>query len=120
MITRLLADGQSQVCPSAAPHPSHSTLPLCSSVHLLHAHAHDQLQRAARECGRCDIAEFPTVKQGSIRVLCAPLLGGEACDDVEARMRFEALSLVTAMLRVNPRERISAKDALAHAFVSGA
>lgn len=81
----------------------------------------EQIQQAARESGRFDIVEFPAmVRRGSFEGLCAPLLGGPAVDSGEANMRRNALSLVQGMLCVDPRHRMTAKDALEHPFVSDA
>eukprot|EP00903_Cladosiphon_okamuranus_P012151 g11399.t1 len=107
----------------------------------------DGIIRAARESGRCHIAEFPSVRQpgqatgggggggggGASRLeeLCAPLLGGwgggggvgveararGACDEDEERARADALKLLRGMLKVDPRERLTAKDALFCPFV---
>lgn len=100
--------------------------------------SHDDLVRAARESGRCHIAEFPSLqpKRGSggdsdgrsspLEELCGPLLGGcggigaAPCDEEEGKARVDALSLLRGMMRIDPRERLSAKDALLHPFVAGA
>ena len=65
--------------------------------------------------------------------LCAPLLGGggggdgdgsagagAACDEEEKKARADALGLLEGMLKVDPRERLTAKDALMHPFVADA
>ncbi|CAM9866699.1 unnamed protein product [Ectocarpus fasciculatus] len=59
--------------------------------------------------------------------LCAPLLcgGGAAAaaaaySEDEVKARRDALSLLKGMLKVDPRERLSAKDALKHPFVAEA
>lgn len=93
----------------------------------------EEIVRAARKSGRCHIAEFPSSQQprrgggGGSRLeeLCAPLLGGggaaaAACDEEEGRARADALSLLKGMLKVDPRERLSAKGALVHPFVAEA
>eukprot|EP00752_Nemacystus_decipiens_P008135 g7275.t1 len=111
----------------------------------------DGIIRAARESGRCHIAEFPSVRQpgrgagaegdcaSRLEELCAPLLGcgsggggggggdggvagpgAAACDQEENKARADALSLLKAMLKVDPRERLTAKDALLHPFVANA
>lgn len=97
----------------------------------------DELVRAAHESGRCHISEFPSLQQqpkrgGSdssgcssrLEELCSPLLGccgvEAACDEEERRARADALSLLKGMLTVDPRERMSAKDALLHPFVARA
>lgn len=104
----------------------------------------DGIIRAARESGRCHIAEFPSVRQpgrvggggsggvcgGSrLKELCAPLLGGGgggggdgtvACDREEEKARADALGLLEGMLTVDPRERLTAKEALMHPFVADA
>lgn len=108
----------------------------------------EEIVRAARESGRCHIAEFPRSQQagrvgsgsgsGSARgdgggggggsrleELCAPLLGSggaaaAACDEEEREARADALSLLKGMLKVDPRERLSAKGALVHPFLAEA
>ena len=82
-----------------------------------------EIVRAARKSGRCDIAEFPSQKAGSLERLCAPLLGGGASSGgggCEGKARADALCLVRGMLKVDPKERLSAKDALMHPFVEQA
>lgn len=76
--------------------------------------------RAARKSGRCNIAEFPPQRVGSLERLCIPLLGGEATGGGEMKVRADALGLVRGMLKVDPKERLSAKDALRHPFVEEA
>ncbi len=106
----------------------------------------DELVRAARESGRCHIAEFPRLQPprrsgggeggGGSRLeeLCAPLLGGggafgaagaragagAACDEEERTAQKDALGLLKGLLKVDPRERLSAEDALSHPFVARA
>lgn len=88
-------------------------------VHIAALCGFDQVRRAARESGRCDVTEFPEViKRGSVEALCAPLLGGLALDPEEERMRDNAMSLIGEMLIVDPRQRVSARHALEHPFVA--
>lgn len=108
----------------------------------------DELVKAARDSGRCHITEFPSSQlqqqqrcggggdnslwgsdgsRGSrLEELCAPLLCGggavvaAACGEEEVKAREDALELLKGMLKVDPRERLSAKDALMHPFVAEA
>lgn len=96
----------------------------------------EEIVRAARESGRCHVAEFPRLQQpirvgsgggGGSRLeeLCAPLLGScgaaaAACDEEDERARADALSLLKGMLKVDPRQRLSAKGALVHPFLAEA
>ncbi|CAN0204428.1 unnamed protein product [Laminaria digitata] len=80
-----------------------------------------EIVRAARKSGRCDIAEFPSQRVGSLERLCAPLLGvGASSEGGEGKVRADALCLVRGMLKVDPKERLSARDALMHPFVEEA
>lgn len=100
----------------------------------------DELVRAAREAGRCHVVEFPALQQRlrgtggggggdrPLEELCGPLLGGsgagaaraEPLDEEEGSARENALGMLRGMLRVDPRERLTALDALRHPFVAGA
>lgn len=80
----------------------------------------DEIVCAARKSGRCDVAEFPVQRRSSLEGLCAPLLGGTACDEEEGRARAAALCLLKGMLKVDPRDRLSARAALMHPFVAEA
>ncbi|CAN0423288.1 unnamed protein product [Ectocarpus sp. 12 AP-2014] len=104
----------------------------------------EELVKAARDSGRCHITEFPSSQlqqqrggggsgnsrwgsdggRGSrLEELCAPLLCGgaaAACSEEEVNARADALELLKGMLKVDPRERLSAKDALMHPFVADA
>ena len=78
----------------------------------------DEVVRAARTSGRCQVSELPSLqRRGALERLCAPLLGGAACDDHESKSRVDALNLLRGMLKVDPAERLSARDALVHPFV---
>lgn len=77
----------------------------------------DEIVRAARQSGRCDITEFPSLRRGSLGKLCAPLLGGAAYDEEEVKARSDALSLLKGMLNGDSKERLSAKDAVLHPFI---
>lgn len=82
-----------------------------------------ELVRAACDSGRCEIAEFPAQGRASLEGLCSPLLGGGGTvrdNDQEERARADALCLLKGMLTLEPRERITAKDALHHPFVAEA
>lgn len=102
----------------------------------------EELVKAARDSGRCHITEFPSSQlqqqrggggsgnsrwgsdggRGSrLEELCAPLLcdgAAAACSEEEVNARADALELLKGMLAVDPRERLSAKDALMHPFVA--
>ncbi|CAM9810441.1 unnamed protein product [Ectocarpus sp. 4 AP-2014] len=104
----------------------------------------EELVKAARDSGRCHITEFPSSQlqqqrggggsgnsrwgsdggRGSrLEELCAPLLcdgAAAACSEEEMNARADALELLKGMLKVDPRERLSAKDALMHPFVAEA
>lgn len=78
----------------------------------------EEVIRAARLSGRCDIIEFPLSEGGSVlEDLCAPLLGGEGDDEKDRKSRVEAFLLLQGMLKVNPKERLSAREALLHPFL---
>ncbi|CAB1119151.1 unnamed protein product [Ectocarpus sp. CCAP 1310/34] len=104
----------------------------------------EELVKAARDSGRCHIMEFPSSQlqqqrggggcgnsrwgsdggRGSrLEELCAPLLcdgAAAACSEKEVDARADAFELLKGMLKVDPRERLSAKDALMHPFVAEA
>lgn len=78
----------------------------------------EEVIRAARLSGRCDIVEFPLSEGGSVlEELCAPLLGEEGDDEKDRKSRADAFLLLKGMMKVHPKERLSAKEALLHPFL---
>lgn len=88
-------------------------------VHIAGLFGAEEVRKAARESGRVEVTEFPHVaRRERVEEACAPLLGGPAAGPEEERMRENALGLLGGMLTLDPRERLSAKDALGHPFIS--